>query len=77
MNGQQLFFANGCNACHGDTGQGIIGPRIASTSLTLEEVISQYRNPRAAMPAFPADVVPDAEVADIYAWLQTLPVPGG
>lgn len=77
MNGQQLFFANGCNACHGDTGQGIIGSRIASTSLTLEEVISQYRNPRAAMPAFPADVVPDAEVADIYAWLQTLPVPGG
>ena len=27
------------------------------------------------MPAFPADRVSDAEVADIYAWLQTLSLP--
>jgi len=71
--GQELFFANGCNACHGDQGLGSIGPEIASTSLSLEEVISQYRNPRNQMPAFPADRVPDEQVADIYAWLQTLP----
>ena len=74
-NGQRLFFANGCNVCHGDTGQGGIGPTIASTNLNLEQVIGQYRSPRAAMPPFPADRVPDEDVADIYAWLQTQPLP--
>ena len=73
--GQELFFANGCNVCHGDTGQGGIGPTIASTNLNLDQVIGQYRSPRAAMPVFPADRVPDEDVADIYAWLQTQPLP--
>ncbi len=73
--GQELFFANGCNACHGDQGQGLIGPTIAQTLLTLDQVIAQYRAPRLAMPAFPASLVPDADVADIYAWLQTQPLP--
>ena len=74
-NGQELFFTNGCSVCHGDKGEGGIGPTIASTGLSLDQVISQYRNPREAMPAFPADRVSDAEVADIYAWLQTMPLP--
>ncbi len=73
--GQELFVANGCNACHGDTGQGLVGPTIARTLLTLDQVIAQYRAPRLAMPAFPASLVPDADVADIYAWLQTQPLP--
>jgi cytochrome c oxidase subunit 2 len=73
--GQELFFANGCAVCHGDNGEGGIGPTIASTGFSLEQVIGQYRSPRSAMPAFPADRVSDAEVADIYAWLQTLPLP--
>ncbi len=70
--GQELFFANGCNACHGDQGQGLIGPKIAQTTLTFSQVVNQYRTPRQAMPAFPADRVPDADVFDIYSWLQTL-----
>ena len=70
--GQQLFFQNGCNVCHGDTGQGGIGPKIGPPALTLEEEIRQYRNPRDQMPAFPADSVPDMDVADIHAWLRTL-----
>ena len=41
-------------------------------ALTLEEEIRQYRNPRDQMPAFPADSVPDRDVADIHAWLRTL-----
>ena len=73
--GQELFFANGCNICHGDTGEGGIGPTLASTSFTLEQVIPQYRTPRGAMPAFPADRVPDDDVEHILAWLKTLPLP--
>ena len=74
-NGQELFFANGCAVCHGDNGEGGIGPTLASTGFSLDQVIDQYRSPRAAMPAFPADRIADAEVADIYAWLQSLPLP--
>ncbi len=71
--GQALFFENGCNVCHGDTGQGGIGPKIAKTQIGLAAEIQQYRTPGEAMPAFSADLVPDADVANIYAWLQTLP----
>ena len=70
--GSDLFFANGCNVCHGDTGQGGIGPRIAGTSLTFAQEVSQYRNPRDAMPAISEQQVPDEDVFDIYSWLQTL-----
>lgn len=73
--GQELFFTNGCNVCHGDVGQGGIGPVIAQTPIGLAGEIEQYRNPRNAMPAFPADLIPDQDVAHIYAWLQTLPLP--
>ena len=70
--GGELFFANGCNACHGDTGEGNIGPKIAATALTFSQVVNQYRNSRDLMPQFTADAVPDADVFDIYSWLQTL-----
>lgn len=73
--GRDLFFANGCSVCHGDTAEGGFGPTIAQTLFSVDQVIAQYRNPRALMPPFPADRVPDADVADIYAWLQTLPLP--
>ena len=73
--GRELFFANGCNVCHGDNGEGGIGPTIARTGFTLEQEIGQYRSPRSAMPAFPADRVSDAQVAAIHAWLQTVPLP--
>lgn len=73
--GQELYFANGCNVCHGDTGQGGIGPTIAQTGFTLEQEIVQYRTPRGVMPPFAEDKVSDQDVADIWSWLQTLPLP--
>ena len=72
--GKDLFFANGCNVCHGETGEGLIGPRIADTNLTISQVVDQYRNPRENMPAFTADVISDEDVFDIFSWLQTLDV---
>ena len=70
--GEELFFANGCNICHGDNGEGIIGPRIAGTELTFSQVVDQYRDPRGTMPAFAVGTVPDQDVFDIFTWLQTL-----
>ena len=74
-NGQNLFFSLGCNVCHGDRGEGLVGPTIAMTIVPLDRVITQYREPLEAMTAFPPDQVSDEEIADIYAWLQTVPRP--
>ena len=64
IRGQQVFFQNGCNVCHGDTGQGGIGPTLAQTSFNLEREIDQYRNPRGTMPRFDASIIPDEDVAE-------------
>ena len=74
-NGQRLFFELSCNVCHGDEGEGVIGPTIAQTAVPLDRVIQQYREPLEAMNTFPEDQVSDEEIADIYAWLQTLQRP--
>jgi cytochrome c oxidase subunit 2 len=74
-NGQNLFFSLGCNVCHGDQGEGLVGPTIAMTIVPLDRVITQYREPLEAMTEFPPDQVSDDEIADIYAWLQTVPRP--
>ena len=73
--GQELYFANGCNICHGDTGAGGIGPTLAATSLTAAQQLQQYRSPLGVMPVFTADRVADQDVANINAWLKTLPLP--
>ena len=75
--GQQTFLADGCWECHGTVAQGgvITGPRLAHTALPYEAVLQQLRVPQNAMPPYEASVVPDAQVADIYAWLQSLPAP--
>lgn len=73
--GRELFFANSCNQCHGDNGEGLIGPTIAQTGFSLAQVVGQYRTPRGLMPPFGADRVSDQDVAHIYVWLQTLELP--
>ena len=75
--GQRVFLADGCWECHGTAAQGgmIAGPRLAHTQLPYAAVLEQLRVPRAAMPPYEATVVSDAEVANIYAWLESLPPP--
>lgn len=74
-NGQQLFFSLGCNVCHGDSGEGLVGPTIAMTIVPFDRVVEQYREPLEAMTAFPPDQVSDEDIADIYSWLQTVERP--
>ena len=70
--GEELFFSNGCNVCHGDLGEGGIGPMIAGTQLTFSQELQQYRSPREAMPAFPAARIADEDVFNIWSWLKSL-----
>lgn len=73
LRGAELYVANGCQVCHGDVGQGLVGPTIAQTGLDIQGVISQYRQPRGVMQEFSADEVPVEDIADIWTWLQSLP----
>lgn len=71
--GRARFGQVGCSACHGASGEGnSFAPRIANTALTFQQVLSQVRNPRGAMEAFPPSVLSDADVQNIYAFLKSL-----
>ena len=73
--GKQLYMATGCYQCHGTTGEGggNAGPRLAPGPLPLEGFTLQLRHPRQRMPVYTAVVMPDRDVADIYAYLLTVP----
>jgi ubiquinol-cytochrome c reductase cytochrome c subunit len=73
--GKQLYMATGCYQCHGTRGEGggNAGPRLAPTPLPLEALKLQLRRPRGRMPVYTAMVMPDRDVADIYAYLSSVP----
>jgi mono/diheme cytochrome c family protein len=73
--GKQLYMATGCYQCHGTRGEGggNAGPRLAPGPMPLEGFTIQLRHPRARMPVYTAVVMPDADIADIYAYLLTVP----
>ena len=76
-NGKRLFMRNGCYQCHGTVGQGgLAGPRLAQTKLTLPAFTSYVRNPRPSnMPPYRSKVMTDQELADVYAYIQSVPPP--
>jgi mono/diheme cytochrome c family protein len=75
-NGKKLFASYGCFQCHGHQGAGAAtAPRIAATALSLAAVIRYVRAPTGQMPPYTAKVVPDQDLADIYAFLKTFPLP--
>ena len=73
QNGKQLFASDGCYECHGRMAQGGVGPRLGPHPLPLAAIATYIRQPTAEMPPYTAKVISDAEIADIYAFLQSLP----
>jgi mono/diheme cytochrome c family protein len=73
--GRQLFMSYGCYECHGTTGAGggIAGPKIAPNPLPFVGVKAKLRTASGRMPVFSEAVLKDAEIADIYAYLQSIP----
>jgi mono/diheme cytochrome c family protein len=76
-NGKRLFMRDGCYQCHGREGQGsnMSGPRIAPNPPPLEVILGYVRKPSGEMPPYTAKVISDAELTDIYAYLQSRPRP--
>jgi mono/diheme cytochrome c family protein len=76
-NGKRLFEAKACYECHGWVAQGgLAGPRLAQTKLNLQGFRNILRNPPPSqMPTYRVAVLTDAEAADIFAFIQSLPPP--
>jgi mono/diheme cytochrome c family protein len=74
--GKMLFNTFGCYSCHGEDAQGTLrdGPRL-NPPPAYPAVLQQLRTPRREMPPYVASVLPDKDVADIYAYLASLPKP--
>jgi mono/diheme cytochrome c family protein len=75
--GQTLFVADGCYECHGYVGQGSVrtGPALAPRVIPMAAFQAQLRKPMDRMPPYTDKVLPEADLRDIYAYLQSLPKP--
>jgi mono/diheme cytochrome c family protein len=75
--GKKLFVSYGCYQCHGYEAQGSssTGPRLGPRPLPFASFSRYVRNPSNQMPPYTAKVVSDAELADIYAYVESRPAP--
>jgi mono/diheme cytochrome c family protein len=75
--GKQHLVTYACYACHGYAGQGSdVGPRLDTTRLTLQAFTGYVRKPARRMPPYRAATqISDAALAEIYAYLKSLPPP--
>lgn len=78
--GSELFLSYKCYACHGYTGEtGSTGVRLNPPRFERAAFMVYVRNPSGrrtpggTMPAFASDAVTDQVLADIYAYLVSLP----
>ena len=86
-NGHALFVKVGCYQCHGYQGQGgaagpriagqggAAGPRIAPDPLPFDGLAAFVRTTSGEMPPYTTTVLSDSDLADIYAYLQSIPRP--
>jgi mono/diheme cytochrome c family protein len=76
-NGKAVYLKVGCFTCHGRVGQGggynTPVPALAKTEMPFEGFKFQLRNPSRDMPAYADMVMTDQEIADVYAFVRSLP----
>jgi mono/diheme cytochrome c family protein len=79
VEGKRIYLAVGCYLCHGRSGQGgaLNGPApiLAKTAMPFDGFKGQLRQPANEMPAYSEKVMTDKEIADIYAFVESLPGP--
>jgi mono/diheme cytochrome c family protein len=72
--GKDLFLKYSCYACHGFSGQNGPGARLVPMRMTPAAFTAYVRSPRTRqMPSFSAKVLSDEQLADIQAYVKTLP----
>ena len=72
--GKALFMKFGCWQCHGTQGQGAIsGPKLAPNPLPFDALSAFVRTTSRGMPPYRENVLSNDDLADIYAYLQSVP----
>ena len=70
-----MFSTVGCWECHGYAAEGGVGPKLAPDPLPYAAFQAQVRAPRQDMPHYSVDQLSDQDLADIYAYVQSIPRP--
>ena len=76
--GKKAYVDYACYYCHGTVGQGstpAVGARIARLPRSFDSFRNYVRRPAGRMSSYPASVITDGTLADIYAYLRGLPEP--
>jgi ubiquinol-cytochrome c reductase cytochrome c subunit len=75
--GRKLYDGYGCYQCHGRQAQGAsaTGPRLAPNPIAWAVFARYVRQPTGQMPPYTAKVASDQDLADIYAFLRSIPQP--
>jgi mono/diheme cytochrome c family protein len=72
-NGKVAFLKHGCWQCHGYQAQGGVGPRLAPDPIPFDALSTFVRTTNRAMPPFREEILSNEDLADIYAYLQSIP----
>ena len=77
--GKAAFMKYGCWQCHGTQGQGSVatsnGKVLAPNPLPYESFLAFVRSTNGAMPPYSENVLPNDDLADIHAYLSSIPKP--
>ena len=73
--GKAAFVKHGCWQCHGFLGQGgsITGPKLAPNPIPLDAMSAFLRHTTGRMPPYEEAILSNADLADIHAYLQSIP----
>jgi mono/diheme cytochrome c family protein len=74
-NGKKLYAQYGCYQCHGYAAQGGVGPRLAPRPLAFAAFSKYLRQPSGEMPPYTVKVLSNSQLADVYAFLRSVPQP--
>jgi mono/diheme cytochrome c family protein len=70
--GKELYVKYSCYSCHGFDGHGGAGARLVPAKLPLAAFTAYVRNPR-QMPPYGVKTMPDEDLADVWAYIRTMP----
>ena len=75
--GKKLYVSYGCYQCHGYEAQGssATGPRLGPRPIAFAAFSRYVRQPTGQMPPYTVKVVSDADLTNIYAFVQSRPAP--
>lgn len=83
-NGKTVYLRVGCHRCHGTMGQGGFGGRLAPNTIPAPVFTIYVRKGKrhpdddpnwSGMPPYSEKFISDSELADIYAYLASIPPP--